>query len=207
MFPHRSIVMMNALIEDRIVISYVRQPAEHADVMRQAGRRFATTDMRPSFDGWYLLLGILAGAGLYFFFYAYRRLVLIPLLGLSPTVGTGDILLTCFLPCLLAYALVIIYLRHASTVRLAAMKARIRPDVVVTATISHDGISWDSPGSSLRLDWRSVSDIATRNGRIEFDVDSFVCYIPGHAFRNQQEQAAVLERILAFWAPQEVVNP
>jgi hypothetical protein len=200
-------VMMNAPLDDRIVITYIRQPAEHADVMRQAGRRFAAADVRPRFDGWYLLLGMLGGAGLYFFFYAYRRLVLIPLLGLSPTLETGEILVICLLPCLLAYALLIIYLKHASTVRLAAMKARIRPDVQVTTTISHDGITWESPGSSLRLDWRSVSDIAMRNGRIEFDIDSFVCYIPGHAFHNQQEQAAVLERILAFWAPHEVVNP
>ena len=203
----RHLAMMNASLDDCIVISYTRQPAEHADVMRQAGRRFAAADTRPRFDGWYLLLGILAGAGLYFFFYCYRRLVLIPMLGMSPEIGTGDILLICFLPCLLAYALVITYLRYASAARLTAARARIRPDVPVTTTITRGGVTWDSPGSSLHLDWRSVSDIANREGRIEFDIDSFVCYIPGHAFRNQQEQAAVLERILTFWAPQEVANP
>jgi hypothetical protein len=198
--------MMDTLSDDRIVISYIRQPAEHADIMRKAGRRLAAGDKRPRFDGWYLLFGILAGAGLYFFFYCYRGLVLIPMFGMSPLVGTGDILLICFLPCLLAYLLVIVYFRYASSVRLTTASERIRADVPVTATITRHGVTWDSPGSCLQLDWHSVSDIADRDGRIEFDVESSVFYIPGHAFRTQREQAAVLERILSFWVPREVAN-
>jgi hypothetical protein len=49
--------------------------------------------------------------------------------------------------------------------------------------------------------------IGLRGGRIEFDVENFVCYIPQAAFTDETEQKAVLEQILGFWRAAKSVQP
>ena len=179
-----------------IVVSYVRQPAEHAEIMRQAVLRLGSGPEGRR-DGWYLAAGIAAGAVLYGLTQAGRAP---PATGFAAFLPGGSLGLVLLLaaPCLAAWLALALRSRRRTAARLAALRARIRPDLTVTVLLSPGGLSVEWPGASLRFGWEAVLDVALRAGRIEFEMESDICYLPAHAFRNQQEQAAVLQRILAF---------
>jgi hypothetical protein len=188
--------------EKTITLSYVRRPAEEAEVLAGAADRLGRPPQPPGgLTTRYLLIGIVGGAGISLFLHAYRSLILLPFLGLTPLVEVSDLLAICSVPCLAVYLLLTLQLRREARQRIAATAARIRPDISVTVTISPQDIAWEREGASVRLAWNDIGDIAQRHGRIEFDSDASVAYIPGHAFHNQQEQAAMLVRIEALWKP------
>lgn len=194
--------------QDIIALSYTRQPAEEAEVLSEAAIRFGTPPQPPGgLTARYLLIGLIGGAGISLFLHAYRSLILLPFLGLTPLIEVSDLLAICALPCLVIYLLLTLQLRREARQRLAAVAARIEPDVMVTVSISKQEIAWEWAGNCLRLSWPQISNIALRYGRIEFDSDATVAYIPAHAFHNQQEQAAELGRIKAFWRPAVAAKP
>lgn len=200
--------MTTASHADPITLSYVRQPIEEAEVIVEAADRFGTPLQPPgNVAARYLLIGIVGGAGLSLFLHAYRGLILLPILGLTPLIKVSDLLAICLLPCFLTYLLLMIQFRREARQRLIATAARIKPDVTIAVIISGQGIRWASPGTSQQLAWTEITDITPRFGRIEFDSDASVAYIPAHAFHNQQEQAAILARIQAFWRPAETAKP
>jgi hypothetical protein len=200
--------MTTASRADQITLSYVRQPVEQAEVIVEAAGRFGTPlQQSGNLAARYLFIGIAGGAGLSLFLHAYRGLILLPVLGLTPLIKVSDLLAICILPCFLTYLLLMAQARREARQRLVATAAAIRPDVTVAITITAQGIEWNSPGTSCRLAWTEITDITPRFGRIEFDSDASVAYIPAHAFHNQQEQAAILARIQAFWRPGKTAKP
>lgn len=194
--------------DDHFSLSYLRQPAEEAEVIAGAYRRLGLPlVVEGNMSGWYLTIGILAGAAISLFLHIYRSLILLPAFGLTPVMDVSNLILICFVPCLAVYMLTMLDLRRESRLQRIAMAGRVRPDATVTVTVSPNTIAWDRPGVALTLAWTAISDIADRDGRIEFDCDANVYYIPAHAFHNRQEQAAFLERIHGLWQPLEPAKP
>jgi hypothetical protein len=194
--------------DDHFSLSYLRQPAEEAEVIANAHRRLGQPlAAEGGMSGWYLTIGILGGAALSLFLHVYRSLILLPTFGLTPVIDVSNLILICFVPCLAVYMLTMLHLRRESRLQRIAMAGRVRPDATVTVTVSPDCIAWERPGVASTLAWTAISDIADRDGRIEFDCDVAVHYIPAHAFHNRQEQAAFLERIHALWQPLEPAKP
>jgi hypothetical protein len=194
--------------DDRLILSYIRQPGEEAEAMTQAARRLGLpVTPRRNMAGFYLVLGIAGGALLSLFLNVYRSLILVPAFGLTPLIDVPNLALICFFPCLTIYVLLIVYLKREAHLNQAAVASRIRPDVTVTVTVAPDAIVWEWSGAAARMAWNAVSDIAERDGRIEFDSDASVRYIPAHAFHNEQEQAAVLRRVQALWKPSLPAKP
>jgi len=189
-------------------LSYIRQPGEEAEVIAEAFQRLGQPLLpRGNMTGWYLMVGIVGGAALSLFLNICRSLILLPAFGLTPLVDVSNLILICSVPCLGIYVLMTLYLRREAHMQRTAMMTRIRPDVTVTVTVSPDGISWETSCALVKLSWSKISDIEDRQGRIEFDSDATVHYIPAHAFHNQQEQAAALERIRHLWQPLEPAKP
>ncbi|MFK0166698.1 hypothetical protein [Rhizobium sp. NPDC090279] len=192
-----------------ITVSFARQPAEHVAVMRQAGRRFAARQSRnaQSTGAAFFVSAIVVGAALPVSFHLLREYLFIPVFGLSPSIGKGDMAIIWLVPTLILYALILIYSRWLGRRRLAAMQARIRPDVHVIVTITPEGATWNSKQSSIWLAWGEIIDIGLRDGRIEFDLESFAAYIPASAFASQAVQQAAFARILGFWRAANPVQP
>jgi hypothetical protein len=203
--------LMTTLSEDsdRIVVSYVRQPDEHVAVMRQAGRRFAMRRPANAYGRWgsLLLWAIGGAAGLAGLFHLLRAYFFIPVLGTSPSLDENDLMAIWLVPTLIIYVLIVLYYRWLTRRRLAAMRSRIRPDIAVTVTMTPEGASWDTAHSSMWLAWAEIIDIGRRNGRIEFDLEAFITYIPLSAFSDQEEQDAVFRRILGLWKAERAIQP
>ncbi|SCB50703.1 hypothetical protein GA0061103_0898 [Rhizobium multihospitium] len=202
---------MTAMLEDdnRIVVSFVRQPSEHVAVMWQAGQRLALRHPPNAHNraAWRFVSAIGVGAGFPVLFYLLRAYVFVPVFGLSPSMDLGDMAIIWLVPTLIIYVLILIYSRWATRRRTATMRSRIRPDVTITVTITSEGGSWNSEHTSIWLGWREIRDIGRRNGRIEFDTESFVTYIPASAFADEAAQQAAFARILGFWRAANPVQP
>lgn len=194
---------------DRIVVSYVRQPDEHMTVMRQAGRRFAMRRTPKAYDRWGLLLlyAIGASAGLTGLFHLLRAYIFVPVLGISPSLDESDLMVIWLVPSMVVYVLVNLYYRWLTRRRLAAVRSRIRPDITITVTMTPEGASWNSAHTALSLAWSEITNIGHRNGRIEFDLESMVTYIPTSVFSNREEQDAAFARILGFWQAGRAIQP
>lgn len=194
---------------DRIVVSYVRQPDEHIAVMRQAGRRFAMRHPANSYERWgsFLLWAIGGSAGLAGLFHLLRAYLFVPVFEISPSVDEGDMMMIWLFPTLIIYVLIVLYYRWLMRRRLAAMRSRIRLDITVTVTMTPEGACWDTAHSSMWLAWAEIIDIGRRSGRIEFDLEAFITYIPLSAFSDQGEQDAVFRRILGFWRAERAIQP
>ncbi|MBM7050367.1 MULTISPECIES: hypothetical protein [Rhizobium] len=194
---------------DRIVVSYVRQPDEHIAVMRRAGRRLAARRPANAYDRWGLLplWAIGGGAGLAGLFHVLRAYLFVPVFGISPSVDEGEMMMIWLVPTLIVYVLIVLYSRWLTRRRLAAMRSRIRPDITITVTMTPEGASWNSAHTSMWLAWSEITNIGRRDGRIEFDLEAFVTYIPVSAFSNQGEQDAALRRILGFWKAERAIQP
>ena len=202
--------MTTELEDDRsITVSFIRQPAEHVDVMRQAGRRLAFRRPTNAHNqaAWFFVSAIGVGAGLPVLFHLLRTYILVPVFGMPRSMDFGDMAIIWLIPTLIIYALILIYSRWLTRRRLAAMQSRIRPDVTITVTITPEGGSWDSAQTSIWLGWPEIRNIGRRNGRIEFDTESFVTYIPASAFADQAKQDAAFSRILGFWRAAKPVQP
>lgn len=194
--------------DDRFTLSYIRQPVEEAEVIHGSVARLGRPlDRTGGMAGWYLTIGILGGAALSLFLNIYRSLILVPTFGLTPLIDVSNLMLICSIPCLGVYVMVSLSLRREAYAQRVAMARRVRPDATVTVTVSPEAIAWERPGAVTRLAWSEVTDIAEREGRIEFDSDATVHYIPAHAFHNKQEQAAVLGRIRNLWQPPAPAKP
>lgn len=195
--------------DQSLTVSFVRQPAEHVDVMRQAGRRLALRRPARAHDqaAWFFISAIGVGAGLPVLFHLLRAYIFVPVFGMSRSMDLGDMAIIWLIPTLIIYALILIYSRWLARRRLAAMQERIRPDVAITVTITPRGGSWDSAQTSIWLGWPEIRDIGRRSGRIEFDTESFVTYIPTSAFADQAAQDAAFARILGFWRAAKPVQP
>jgi hypothetical protein len=194
--------------DDHLTLSYIRQPGEEAEVIAEAFERLGQPLVpRADKTTWYLMVGILGGAALSLFLNIYRSLILLPAFGLTPLIDVSNLILICLAPCLSVYVLMTLYLRREAHLQRTAMMTRIRPDVTVTVMVTPDGIAWETSCALVRLGWSKIADIEDRNGRIEFDCDATVHYIPAHAFHNQQEQAAFLERVRRLWQPLDPAKP
>lgn len=202
---------MTTMAEDdnQITVSFVRQPSEHIAVMRQAGRRFAAGRSSNAHDawGWYTLYAIGGGAGLAALFHVLRRYVFAPVLGIPLSITQSDMLIIWFVPTLIIYVLILFYSRWLTRRRLAAMESRIRPGMSVAVTITPEGASWSTAHTSMWFSWCEITNIGHHSGRIEFDLESFVAYIPAAAFATQGEQDAVFGRILGFWQAGQAIQP
>ena len=202
---------MTATSEDnsQIVVSYVRRPAEHIAVMQQTGRRFMVRRPASAFDRWGVLLlcAIGGGGGAAALFHVLRTYFYVPILGISPSLDEGDLMMIWLVPTLIVYVLFLLYYRWLARRRLARMRSRIRPDITVTVAMTPEGASWNTAHSSMWLAWGEIIDIGRRNGRIEFDLESFVTYIPTSVFSDQKEQDAVFGRILGLWKAERAIQP
>ncbi len=205
-----AIEMTTELADDQsVTVSFVRQPAEHVAVMRQAGQRFALRRPRnaQSETAWFFVSAIVVGAALPVFFHLLREYVFIPVFGLSRSIGLGEMAIIWLVPTLIVYALILLYFRWATRRRLRVMQSRLRPDVTVTVTITPEGAAWNSAQTSIWLGWSEILKISRRSGRIEFDTETFVTYIPASAFSDQQAQDAAFARILGLWRAAKPVQP
>lgn len=110
-------------------------------------------------------------------------------------------------PTLVLYALTLVYFRWLGRRRMATMQTHIRPDILITVTITPKGATWDSKQSSMWLGWSEILDIGLRDKRIEFDLEAFATYIPVAAFFSEAEQQAAFARILGFWRAANPVQP
>ncbi|NLS01426.1 hypothetical protein HGP17_31720 [Rhizobium sp. P38BS-XIX] len=192
-----------------ITVSFVRQPAEHVTVMRQVGRRLAARRAPSAQKAAVVLVlsAIAVGATLPVFFDLLRTYVFIPVFDISPLIHRGDMTIIWLVPTLILYALILIYFRWLGRRRMAMMQAHIRPDILITVTITPKGATWDSQQSSIWLAWSEIVDIGFRDTRIEFDLESFATYIPVSAFASEAEQRAAFARILGFWRAANPVQP
>ncbi len=192
--------------DSSITVSFVRQPAEHVAVMQQAAQRFAVRRPPNAHNqaAWFFVSAIGVGAGLPVLFYLLRAYIFVPVFGMPGSMDLGDMAIIWLVPTLIIYVLIRIYSRWATQRRLAALQSRLRPDVAITVTITPRGGSWDSAQTSIWLGWSEIRAIGRRNGRIEFDTETFVTYIPASAFSDRGAQDAAFERILGFW---RAVNP
>ncbi|GAC1045729.1 hypothetical protein [Rhizobium sp. No.120] len=195
--------------EHSITVSFIRQPDEHVAVMLRAGRRVARRSPQKAQNevAWFFISAIAVGAGLPVLFYLLRRYVYVPVLGLSPSIHEADIAIIWLVPSLMIYALILVYYRWAIRRRRMAMRSRIRPGVVITATADAQGASWASTDIKIWLGWSEIINISRADGRIEFDLESFVTYIPASAFSDQQAQDTAFARILGFWRAANPVQP
>ncbi|ENN84426.1 hypothetical protein RHSP_22544 [Rhizobium freirei PRF 81] len=194
---------------DSVIVSFQRQPDEHVAVMLRAGRRLAGRSPQKAQNevGWFFISAIAVGAGLPVLFYLLRRYVYIPVFGLSPSIHEADIAIIWLVPSLMIYALILVYARWAMRRRLVVMRSRIRPNVAITVTANTEGASWASTNTTIWLGWSEVINIRRVDRRIEFDLESFVTYIPASAFSDQREQDAAFARILGFWRAANPVQP
>ncbi len=192
-----------------IVVSFIRQPAEHVTVMRQVGRRLAARRSPSAQKAAAVLVvsAIAVGAALPVFFDLLRTYVFIPVFDLSPLIHRGDMAIIWLVPTLILYALILIYFRWLALRRMAMMQAHIRPDILITVTITPKGATWDSKQSSMWLAWSEIVDIGLRDKRIEFDLEAFATYIPVAAFSSEAEQQAAFARILGFWRAGRAIQP
>jgi hypothetical protein len=127
--------------------------------------------------------------------------------GMPHSLDDSDLLMIWLIPSLLLLAAVAIYSRLATRRRFAAMQARIRPDVVVTVTVTSEGASWTTAQSSVWLGWPEIAAIVDFNGRILFELESFVSFIPTSAFANDEERTAILRQILGLWQAGRTAKP
>lgn len=193
---------------DRFTLVYIRQPGEEADVIHEAiARHGRMAGERGGMTGWYLMIGVIGGAALSLFLNIYRSMILLPTFGMTPLIDVSNLMLICSVPCLGVYVLVTLSLRREAYSQRMAMAGRIRPDATVTVTVSTEGVAWERPGAVARFTWSEISAIDERHGRIEFDSDAAVHYIPAHAFHNHQEQVAVLACIRNLWQPASPAKP
>jgi hypothetical protein len=194
---------------DQIIVSYVRQPDEHIAVMRQTGRRLTQRRPANAFNRWglFLLCAIGGGAGSAALFHVLRTYVYIPVLGISSSVDETDLMMIWLVPTLIVYVLINLYYRWLTRRGLATLRSRIRPDITITVTITPEGASWNTAHSSMWLAWSEITNIGRRNGRIEFDLESFVTYIPTSVFSSQEEQDAAFRRILGLWKAEQAIQP
>jgi small-conductance mechanosensitive channel len=201
--------MTTVLEDDRLILSFVRQPEEHAAVMRQAGRRFGVRRRRNPAEagGLALLYAIACGAGIALLFHALRIYVYTPIFDVPSYIDEGTLVFIWLVPTAVLYVLFVLYVRWLTRRRLSMLQARIRPDVTITVTVTPKGASWETAQSSIWLGWSEISDIALRNGRIEFDLESFVTYIPAAAFAGMQQQTAMLKQILGLWRAARAKQP
>jgi len=194
---------------DSVTVSFMRQPDEHVSVMLRAGRRMARRSPQKAQNevAWFFISAIAVGAGLPVLFYLLRRYVYVPVFGLSPSIHEADIAIIWLVPSLMIYALILVYSRWAMRQRRAAMHSRIRPGVTITVTANAEGASWASTDTKIWLGWSEIVNISRADGRIEFDLESFVTYIPASAFSDQKAQDAAFARILGFWRAVNPVQP
>ncbi|MBZ5762971.1 MULTISPECIES: YcxB family protein [Rhizobium] len=194
--------------DDRFSLSYIRQPGEEAHVISEAIGRFGhPLTPRASINGWYLMVGVLGGAALSLFLNIYRSLILLPSFGPTPLIDVFNLMLICSVPCLAVCVLMMLSLRREAYLQRSARASRILPDATVMVSVSPEGIAWERPGATTTLAWTMISAIEERHGRIEFDSEATVHYIPAHAFHNRQEQDAVLARIRNLWQPPAPAKP
>lgn len=195
--------------EHSISVSFIRQPDEHVAVMLRAGRRVARRSPQKVQNevAWFFISAIAVGVGLPVLFYLLRRYVYVPVFGLSPSIHEAELAIIWLVPSLMIYALILVYYRWAMRRRRAVMRSRIRPGVRITATANAQGASWASTDTRIWFGWSEIINISRADGRIEFDLESFVTYIPASAFSDQQAQDAAFARILGFWQAANPVQP
>jgi len=184
-------------------VSFETDPAEQADIMLEAGRRFTATPSRSR--GWPFFAGAVAfGAAIGIVMEAYRRLLLAPLF--DGEVTPLNIVVLQLLP----FLLLIAALLHGRARRIAAKRRqalidRLAPNVFIDMDIFRDGIRASVGPTTLSLEWSAIRDVSVKERRIEFEAESLVLYIPDRAFPDRSAFEAAGARLIALW--RESIQP
>lgn len=189
-------------------ISFIRDPAEHYEVMRGAGRRFSEKRGQRSVAQQLLrMLGsVIAFAAVVVLLEGMRRYILVRYLGFPANVDIGDIAVLFALVAIVVVLILAVSSRWITARYKNTIRARIRPGIRLDVRYDDNAIDWDSGGSLIRLTWPEIQNITINRHRVEFDTDTFVSYVPVRAFSNETEFRAFFAQIDRLWQTRRVVE-
>lgn len=184
---------------DRILsLSFTRDPAEHADVMIEAGRRMMTrTDPTSAWTGFGVAIGFGAVVGVVM--EVHRRFLLPLLLGPSEIAPFGSVFLQLLPLVLLIVALYAILHIRVARRRRKTLISRLEPNLVIDMDIFSQGITASSGQFAVEIDWPVVRDVLLDGNRIEIECESFSLYLPRRAFTNQAAFNATARELRQLW--------
>lgn len=184
---------------DRILsLSFSRDPEEHASAMIEAGRKLAAPTGRVSPWGpFFLMIGI--GVAIGVVMESYRAYVLPSLLGTTEIAPLPVILLELLPVVLIGAALVSIYAVRAGARQRRSLVSRFDPHVVIDVDIFRQGIGIASGAMTMDIDWTGIRDVITANGRIDFEAEGYMIYIPERAFANHAAYTEGSREIRKLW--------
>lgn len=185
--------------QNRIMsLSFERDPQENAAVMFEAARRRTRSGA-----------SILTGTWLFrFFVYAaafglamelYRRYVLVHLAGLSTIPAFNILMLQVFPVFILIWLLLSWHSRIDRQRSVKALADRLDKHVFVDIDIYRDGIQAATGKTLVQMNWTAIRDISVLEGRIEFESEAWVSFIPLRAFQDRQDYLRRAKEIQALW--------
>jgi hypothetical protein len=179
-------------------VSFVRDPAEQADVTVEAGRRWMTgADTLSTGAGVGIAVGFGAVAGLVM--EIHRRFVLPLVLGSSDTVPLGTMAVQ-LLPLILLLGALFAWLhRRAQRRWRQAMTSRLTPGCIVDVDLYSQGVSMSGGQTIIEIDWEAVRDVIADKNRIEIECEGFVVYVPARAFDGVAAYAQAVKDIRQLW--------
>lgn len=184
---------------DRILsLSFTRDPAEHADVMIEAGRRMMTsTDPISAWTGFGVAIGFGAVVGIVM--EVHRRFLLPLMLGPSDIAPFGTVFLQLLPLILLVIVLYVAILFRSARSRRKALVSRLQPNLFIDVDIFTKGLTSSSGASSVDIDWSAVRSIFVQGNRIELECEGFYLYIPERAFANRAAFNEGAKEIRDIW--------
>jgi hypothetical protein len=179
-------------------LSFKREPQEHAEIMLEAGRRFMTAPQ--TIEPWRIFAGAIAlGAVFGLVMEGYRVFILTPLLGIKDVAPLSVICLQLAPILLIAAGLLFGWARHVRQRRRRLLLARFDHDMFADVDIFKDGIRTSAGPLMVALAWDGIRHITVAFGRIEFEADTFVAYVPERAFTDHQAFQAAARQIRQLW--------
>lgn len=181
-----------------LTLSFKREPAEHAALMLDAGRRMmaspARTNPWPAF-GLAIGVGVVAGIVTEL----HRRFVIPLFLSDAETVTLGILILQLLPVLALLVALAIFSYRRTNRRRRAALVSRIQPGAFIDVDIFPHGLVSSSGPVTIEVEWPAVRAVTTDGGRLVLECETFALYIPERAFVTPAAFAEGSKEILRLW--------
>lgn len=180
-----------------MTLSFVRDPAEHAGILMEVGKRLVTSTKRIS--AWVPFFGAIAvGVVVGITMELYRHFVL-PLMLHDAEIAPLSIVVLQLLPIiLLLIALYIVAVVYVTRSRRKVLVSRFAPGVLMDVDIFEKGISTSSNHFTVEMDWLCVKEIIVTEHRIDLESENGALYFPERAFADRRafnEAVATFRRL------------
>ena len=179
-------------------LSFIRDTAEHTEVMIETGRRMMTGT--EPIAAW-TALGIALGFGVIVgIVMEIHRLYVLPIiLGPSEIAPLSTVMLQLLPLVILIAALYGLLSLRAARRRRNALLSRLQAGLYIDVEIFPAGLISSSGGLTIEIEWPIVRDIFVEARRIELECESFSVYIPERAFPNRAAFNEAAKEIRNLW--------